>query len=181
MATVAIARPGPDEYAHFYNTYVSIVPAGEVTEILAGQMKGLLALLSEIGEAGADYRYAPDKWSVKQAVGHVIDAERVFTYRALCFSRADAGPLRSFDQNLYVNNGPSEHASLAQLAEEFEAVRQATVCLFRGLRSEDWDKAGIASDHRITVRALAYVTAGHELHHSRILAERYLPGFRAAQ
>jgi hypothetical protein len=181
MATAAAARPAPDEFAPYHNTYISLVPDGDIAAILARQIADTLSLISEIGEAGGDYRYAPDKWSVRQAVGHMIDTERVFTYRALCFARGDEGPFPSFDQDQYVRQAPFEAATLGRLAAELDIVRQATLCLFRGLRADDWSRAGVASDHRITVRAIAFIVAGHELHHQRILASRYLAGLRAAQ
>jgi uncharacterized damage-inducible protein DinB len=175
MSAAALA-PAEDEFAPHYRTYISLVPQGDVIVILTNQIAETLALYSRVPEESASYRYAEGKWTVRQSLGHIVDSERVFAYRALRFSRLDPAPLASFDQNIFVENGPSEAATLAQLREEFEAVRRATICLLRGLRDEDWARSGVASNARVTVRALARVIAGHELHHRRILADRYLPG-----
>ena len=136
----------------------------------------MTALLRRIPEDRGDYRYGRGKWSVKEVLGHVIDAERIFTYRALRFARGDSKPLHSFDQELYVGTGAFGHRQIADLAEEFSHVRAATVLLFGTLDEDAWRRSGIASENPVTVRALAYITAGHELHHRRILEERYLPG-----
>lgn len=175
MASAALA-PAEDEFAPHYKTYVSLVPHGDIIAILTNQIAETLALYSRILEESGGYRYAEGKWSVRQTLGHIIDCERVFAYRALRFSRLDLAPLASMDQNVFVDNGPSEAATLAQLREEFEAVRRSTICLFRGFREQDWARSGVASNARITVRALAHVVAGHELHHRHILVDRYLPG-----
>jgi uncharacterized damage-inducible protein DinB len=178
-AAVAAIAPAEDEYAPHYQTYIRLVPEGDIVSILARQTSQTVGLYAQIPEESAGYRYGVGKWTVRQTLGHVIDSERVFTYRALRISRSDQTPLASFDQDLFVDNGPSEAATLAQLREEFEAVRHATLCLFRGLRDADWSRAGVASSARITVRALARIVAGHELHHQRILEERYLKGIVA--
>jgi uncharacterized damage-inducible protein DinB len=176
MSSAAALAPAEDEFAPHYKTYISQVPEGDIIAILAAQIMETLALYSRVAEESAGYRYADGKWTVRQTLGHIIDSERVFAYRALRFSRLDPAPLASFDENVFVANGPSEAATLAQLREEFEAVRRASICLFRGFREQDWARSGVASNARITVRALARVVAGHELHHRRILADRYLPG-----
>jgi uncharacterized damage-inducible protein DinB len=176
MSSAAALAPAEDEFAPHYKTYISLVPQGDIIGTLTNQIVETLALYSRIPEDSANYRYAAGKWTVRQTLGHIVDSERVFAYRALRFSRLDPAPLASFDENVFVANGPSEAATLAQLREEFEAVRRASICLFRGFREEDWARSGVASNARITVRALAHVVAGHELHHRRILADRYLPG-----
>src|SRR5580658_2441405 len=180
MSFAATLAPAVDEFAPHYNTYITLVPQGDIIGILTNQIVETLALYSQIPEEWAGYRYADCKWTVRQTLGHIVDSERVFTYRALRFSRLDPAPLASFDENVFVANGPSEAATLAQLREEFEAVRRASICLFRGFREQDWARSGVASNARVTVRALARVIAGHELHHRRILAERYLPGIPSA-
>jgi uncharacterized damage-inducible protein DinB len=180
MLSAAAIAPAEDEFAPHYKTYINVVPQGDIIGILNNQIAETLALYSQVPEESAGYRYSEGKWTVRQTLGHIIDSERVFAYRALRFSRLDPTPLASFDQNVFVDNGPSESATLAQLHEEFEAVRLATVCLFRGFREQDWARSGIASNARITVRALARVIAGHELHHRRILVGHYLPGIPSA-
>jgi uncharacterized damage-inducible protein DinB len=181
MSSAAAAlAPAEEEFAPHYKTYISLVPHGDIVAILTNQIAETLALYSQVPEESAGYRYAEGKWTVRQTLGHIVDSERIFTYRALRFSRLDPTPLASFDQNIFVDNGPSEAAVLAQLREEFEAVRRSTLSLFRGFREEDWVRSGVASNATITVRALARVVAGHELHHRRILADRYLPGIPSA-
>jgi len=180
MFSAAALAPAEDEFAPHYKTYISLVPQGDIIAILTNQIAETLALYARVPEESAGYRYAEGKWTVRQTLGHIVDSERVFAYRALRFSRLDPAPLASFDENVFVANGPSEAATIAQLREEFEAVRRATICLFRGFREQDWARSGVASNARITVRALAHVVAGHELHHRRILVDRYLPGIASA-
>ena len=167
-------RPSVDEYNSYYERYVSLVETSDIVGTLTGQGKDTVALLSGLGEIQGDYRYAPEKWSVKQLVGHVIDTERIFTYRALRISRNDATAMEGFEQDDYVRNGPFEHCSLKALIEEFSAVRRATVSLFGNLAPDACLRRGIASKNEVSVRAIAWITAGHELHHRQILREKYL-------
>lgn len=170
----ASARPGPDEYFAYYEGYVSLVPEGHVVETLERQAGETLALLRSLPEERGGHRYGPGKWSVKQLVGHVIDAERVFSFRALAIARGERRPLPDMDQDAYMAGADFDARTLADLAEEFEAVRRSTLQLFRRLPHDAWQRRGIASDNEVSVRALAYITAGHEAHHVRILRERYL-------
>jgi hypothetical protein len=167
-------RPSPDEYAPYYGTYVSQVPDGPVVDTLARQIDETLALLRPLSESQALHRYAEGKWSVKEVVGHLIDAERVFTYRALVFGRADANALPSFDENAYVPAARHDAIPLGELLDEFAALRGATVRLFRHFPGEAWGRRGTASGKPVSVRALAWITAGHERHHLKVLRERYL-------
>ncbi len=169
-----IERPGADEFAPFYANYVNGVPDGEITDVLESQARELVDLLGGLDDARAEFRYAPDKWSVKEVVGHVADTERVFAYRALRISRADATPLAGFDQDTYVANAQFGRRELGALLAEFQAVRAATVSLFRAMTEEESRRAGLANGVPVTARALAYIAAGHERHHSGILRERYL-------
>lgn len=169
-----IPRPGAGEYAPFYDTYVSKVPEGDVLAILEEQRRATQALLAGIPERKALHRYAPGKWSVKEVVGHLMDSERVFCYRALRFARADAKPLQGFDEQTWVPAGKFDARPLAELAAEFDAVRRATIALFHGLDGAALARRGTANDQEISVRALAYIVAGHERHHVAILKERYL-------
>jgi hypothetical protein len=176
QATVqTIAAPDASEYAPYYGKYIALVGGNNVVAALEDQPRDTLALLSALSEEQGGFRYAPDKWSIKEMLGHVIDAERVFAYRALRFARNDRTPLASFEQNDYVRSGNFTDCRLADLIEEFVAVRRATVWLFRQLRAEAWMRRGVASDNPVSVRAVAYIIAGHELHHRRVLREKYLP------
>ena len=170
-------RPGADEYREFYAGYVARVPAGDIVEHLRRQLDGTLALVAGLPPAGADHAYAPGKWTVKQVIGHLSDSERVLSARAVCFARGEAAPLPPFDEDAYVAIAGFERRALDSLIEELRAVRGATVALFDGLSAEAWTRRGTASGHPITVRALAWIIAGHELHHRAILEERYLPAF----
>lgn len=167
-------RPESNEHAPYYGKYVSLVPDGDILVTLEKQLPKTLALLAR-PESDGDFRYAPGKWSVKESVGHVIDAERVFSYRALRIARNDNTPLAGFEQDDYVKYGPFAQCTLASLLEEFTSVRKATVALFRALDEAAWSRRGVASDNEVTVRALAYIIAGHELHHRRIFQQKYFP------
>ncbi|MGH7669102.1 MAG: DinB family protein [Gemmatimonadaceae bacterium] len=169
-----IERPGADEFAPFYANYVSGVPDGDIVELLKRQAIELSALLQGLDAARAEYRYAADKWTVKEVLGHVSDTERIFSYRALRISRGDATPLAAFDQDTYVANAEFGRRTLASLLAEFQAVRGATVSLFAAMTTEESRRAGTASSAPVTARALAFIAAGHERHHARILQERYL-------
>ncbi len=173
-ATAPAARPDATEYASAYENYVALVPGDDVIAVLSRQRAETRDLLRGIPEDAADSRYAPGKWSIKELVGHIIDGERVFAYRALRFARGDRTPLAGFDQDPYVAAANSDARTLASLAEEFEHVRASTVLLLQSLDGEAWQRRGTASDNEISVRALAYIIAGHEAHHVRILRERYL-------
>lgn len=167
-------RPESNEYAPYYDKYISLVPEGDILVTLEKQLPTTLALLSRTGLDG-DFRYAPGKWSAKESLGHVIDAERVFSYRALRISRNDKTPLAGFEQDDYVKYGPFGNCTLPSLVDEFASVRQATLSLFRALDEAAWTRRGVASNNEVTVRALAYMIAGHELHHRRIFQEKYFP------
>jgi hypothetical protein len=177
LTAQAIDAPDASEYAPYYGRYITLVGGHDVVAALEDQPRATLALLSGLSEEQGDYRYAPDKWSIKEMLGHVIDAERVFSYRALRFARNDRTPLASFEQNDYVRGGNFADRRLAELIEEFVCVRRATVWLFRTLSPEAWMRRGIASDNPISVRAVAYIIAGHELHHRTVLKEKYLTAF----
>ena len=168
------ARPESDEYGAYYGKYISLVPEGDILVALETQAPETAALLSR-PDADGDFRYAPGKWSLKESLGHVIDAERVFSYRAMRIARNDKTPLAGFEQDDYVKYGPFGHCSLAGLVEEFLAVRKASVSLFRALDEAAWTRRGVASEKEVTVRALAYIIAGHELHHRKLFKQKYFP------
>ena len=167
-----VARPASAEYAPFYAGYVSAVPDGDLVEVLQSQRDDALALFHGIDDTKARHRYAEGKWSIGEVLSHITDAERVFTYRAVTFARGDAGPLPSFDENAWAAASNASRRSVKSLVAEYQAVRQATIELFRGFTDDEFARSGVASKNPITVRALAYIVAGHERHHLRILRER---------
>jgi uncharacterized damage-inducible protein DinB len=168
-----ITKPEPDEYAPYYGTYISLVQGNDILTVLEAQRMQTIQLFAARSEREGNFRYAPDKWTVKEVLGHVNDTERIFAYRALRIARGDKTPLASFDQDPYVRAGGFAERSLAELAEEFAYVRGATLALLRPLKQEAWVRRGTANEKEVSVRALAFIIAGHELHHRHILDERY--------
>lgn len=169
-----ITRPEPDEYAPYYGTYINEVGGDCALTALEQQRSSTLALLSQVPETRAGFRYAPGKWSLREVIGHVADGERIFSIRLLRFARNDQTPLPSFDENLYVPEGRFEKRSLADVVGELTAVRDATLALVRSLDGETMLRRGTASGKVMSVRALAWVMAGHEAHHLKVIRERYL-------
>lgn len=161
------------EYAPFYETYVCRVPPGDIVEILSEQVADTLGLIRSVTADREQYRYQPGKWSVREVVGHMIDTERVFTFRALAFARGEAAPLPGMNQDEYAAGSNAASRPLAELVAEFAAVRGATVALFRSFSGEVWSRVGVASGCSFTVRAVPFIIAGHELHHRRGLEENY--------
>jgi uncharacterized damage-inducible protein DinB len=173
ITPLTVARPEPGEYAPYYEKYISLVKGEDILTTLDQQRRQTMLLLSGRDEEDGNFRYAADKWSAKEVLGHLCDSERVFAYRALRFSRGDSTPLAGFEQDDYVRNGPFANHPLSDLVEEFIAVRRATLSLLRSLDETAWMRRGVANKNEVTVRALAYIIAGHELHHRRILEEKY--------
>ena len=173
-AAAPAGRPEPTEYASYYEKYVSKVPDADLIETLERQGAETLALLRALPEERGGHRYEPGKWSVKQVVGHMSDGERLFSYRALAIARGDRAPLPGMEQEEWMAGVDFDARTLADLLDEFEAVRASTLHLLRHLSPEAWARRGIASDNEVTVRALAYIIAGHEAHHVGVLKERYL-------
>jgi hypothetical protein len=172
--TTTLARPTAADYAPYYGRYIDQVPDGDVIRLLEDQLAATLRLLGGVPEGRAGHRYAPDKWSIKEVVGHLSDAERIFAYRALRIARGDETPLPGFDQDPYVIAGNFDRRTLADLAAEFASIRAATLTLFRGLDEAAFQRRGTASGVVFTVRALPYIIAGHERHHVTILRQQYL-------
>jgi len=168
------SRPATSDYATFYAAYVDAAPDGDIVATLEREGRATSQLLRGIPESGASYRYAPGKWSIKQLVGHLVDAERIFAVRALRFSRNDPTALPGFDQDDYMAGASFDDLPLAELTAELDAVRRSTVLQLRHLTAEAWERRGIASGAEVSVRALAWIIAGHELHHRNILRTRYL-------
>src|ERR1700687_4533937 len=170
----ASLRPQPGENTPYYDRYISLVPANDTLAALEDQRHETLLLLCGRTETDGDLRYAPDKWSLKELLGHVNDTKRIMSYRALRISRGDATPIEGYEQDDYVLNGPFARRMLAGVIEDYIAVRRATVSLFRNLDEAAWSRRGVANKNEVTVRALAYIIVGHELHHRRVLEEKYL-------
>lgn len=167
-------RPAPNELNEYYHRYIARVPQGDIIAILATQLDDTLALLRDVSDERALHAYAPDKWSIKEVIGHMADVERVLGYRALRFARGDDTPLAGFDETAYTPEARSNDRPLASLLAELTAVRRATLALFAGLPPQGWTRSGTANRSPVTVRALAWIIAGHELHHRELLATRYL-------
>jgi len=169
-----IGRPGPAEAAAYYFTYIDKVAGDDAKSAIRNQLDETLAFFSKISEDKSLYRYAPEKWSIRQTLNHVIDAERIFAFRALWFARGFEAPLPSFDQDVAVSAAMADAIPWAAHVEEFRRVRLSTISLFEHMPSDAWPRAGIASGNRVSVRALAFIIAGHLTHHSKIVSERYL-------
>ena len=172
MAT-KIGRPGKDEYNEFYETYVSKAPGDDPVAALRLLRNSTDEVLSRLDEKQAAHRYAPGKWSVKEVIGHVTDAERVFAFRALWFARQPGGSLPGWDENEWMPVSGFEDQPVAKVVEAWRAQRLASIALFETLPSRVWLQRGTANNKPVTVRALAYITAGHEVHHMGVLKERY--------
>jgi hypothetical protein len=167
-------RPQPGEAIPYYSTYIDQITGNNVLNTLESQVEDALQFFSQISEEKSLYRYAPDKWSIRQALNHVTDTERAFAFRALWFARGFESPLPGYDQNIAADGAEADRISWAAHLEEFRHVRLSTVALFRNMPPHAWTRSGIASDNLFTVRALAWITAGHLAHHIRIIRERYL-------
>ena len=168
-------RPDRTEAAEYYFTYIDQVGAGDIRTVLDAQLTETLPLLEGISEEQSLARYAPGKWSIREVVGHLNDTERLFVFRALWFARGFDSPLPSFDQDVAVSRAGADDRSWRSHVEEFRTIRRATTSFFQNLPGDAWMRRGVASGNPFTVRALAYISAGHVSHHVRILRERYLP------
>ncbi len=168
-----LERPETGEYAAYYEKYISLVSGTDVTGALEAQRMQTMQLFAGRSERDGNFRYAADKWTVKEVLGHVTDSERIFTYRALRIARGDQTPMEGFEQDDYVRSGGFNERPLKSLVEEYAFVRGASLALFRSLGKVAWLRRGTANKNEVSVRALAYITAGHELHHRQILDERY--------
>lgn len=171
--SVTATAPDRTEAAPYFFTYIDKVPAGDIRAILETQWREAVATLSAISEDRSLHRYAPGKWSIRESFHHVNDAERVFAYRALWFARELGPELPSFDQDVAVRNAGADMRSWKSIVDEFSAIRSTSVTLFNTLPDEAWQRRGVASGNPISVRALAYIVAGHTEHHLRVLKEKY--------
>ena len=169
-----ISKPQPGEYAPYAAGYIAKVPSGPIIEILEYLKDSTYNFFARMTSEQADYSYADGKWTLKQLLGHMIDTERVFSFRVLCFSRGDKNPLPGFEQEDYVANSTYDTRSIQDLASEFKALRTANVYLYNSLTDEQSEITGIASNHPVSVRALVYMTAGHELYHLDLIKSLYI-------
>jgi hypothetical protein len=172
MSTPIPSAPEATQDAAPFAPYLRLVPSGNILVHMERQLEETVALLRDLSEAEAETRHAPYTWSIKEVVGHLIDAERIFGYRALRFARRDRTELPGFEENDYVRNARFDARSLGSLVEEFELVRRSHLLFFRGLDEEAWDQSGVANGYPIKVRTLAAVIVGHTSHHGAILRKR---------
>jgi hypothetical protein len=171
-------RPSPSEYLAYFDRYISLVPEEEIVPVLTDQATAIERAGSAIPEAVAGYRYAEGKWSVREVLGHLIDAERVFGYRALRIARGDRVSLPSFDENAFAAASGHDRVPLGELVEELRDLRRSHVHMFRHFSPEAWARIGLVNDHPASARAAAYILVGHVRHHARVLEERYAVPFR---
>ena len=168
------SRPQANEYASYYGKYINLVPEGNILEILSDQIQSVEKLFSRITEEKSKFRYAEGKWSIRELLGHITDTERVFAYRALRFSRNDKTALPGFEQDDFVPNSNHDNVLLKNLVEEFILVRKSNIKLFESFTDEMWLRTGTASENTMSVRAVAFNLAGHLIHHTNVLKEKYL-------
>lgn len=180
MSTLTLSRPAPDEAAPFYQEYIAEVAGENIGEQLLDQLADLERLCSGLDDRKALARYAPTKWSIKEVLGHLTDAERIFSYRLLRIARGDATPLPAFDENAYVPAGRFDERPLNTLLAELRAVRLSSVALTAGLPPAAWTERGRSGGHAISARALVYIILGHAAHHLKVLRDRYGLGTGAA-
>lgn len=167
-------RPQPAEYAPYYESYVSLVSETDILPVMRSQMDELDVLLDRVEPAQETFRYAEGKWSIREIVGHLIDGERVFGFRAFCIARGERQNLPGFDQDDYMATAPYDRIELEDLMSELRLIRLGNVAMFRTLDEESWNRVGTANDNQVSVRAIAFIMAGHIRHHMNVLRERYL-------
>jgi hypothetical protein len=169
-----MTRPQPTEAAAYYSNYIDLITSDDIVPAMERQLAETLQLLSGISEEQSLHSYAPGKWTIRELLNHMNDGERVFAGRAFWFARGFTDPLPSFEQDVAVQMAQANYTSWAELVDEFKHLRLATILLFRNLPEEAWSRSGVASDNPVTVRACAYIIAGHVAHHTRVLREKYL-------
>ncbi|OPA73736.1 hypothetical protein BVG16_26980 [Paenibacillus selenitireducens] len=169
-----LQRPVENEFPYYFGPYIELVPEGHVLDLLDSQLAKTISLFSSLTEEQLNFRYAEGKWSLKEVLGHMSDTERVMSYRLLCLARGEKGLLPGFDEEDYMLGANFGSQSISGLVEEYEIVRRSTLSLCRGIDDEAWQRIGNTNGHDTSARALPYIIAGHELHHLRIIKERYL-------
>lgn len=176
QARSSSGRPQPGEYAAYAHPDIAVIPEDDAVAALQASRDRVIALFAPLTDARvAGVSYAPGKWTIKDLLGHLVDDERIYDYRALRLARADDPTLAGFDQERYADAAGSEARSLGDLLDEYQSVRAASIALFAGLGQEAWTRRGTLEGHHVTVRGLAFHIVGHEGHHLRVLRERYLP------
>jgi hypothetical protein len=174
MHPISARRPTEEEFAPYHADYVSLVPERDILDCLVNQSHALQVVLRSADDTWGGHRYAPGKWSVKEVLGHLIDSERIFCYRALCIARGEKGELPGYDHDAYVATANFDRRPLESFRQDLVASRSATLRLFESFTGEEVDRVGIANGQRVTVRGLAFIIAGHERHHLRTLREKYM-------
>lgn len=166
-------RPQPEEYGDFYQGYIDLITEPNILEVLIQQAQHTYTLIQQLQPEEADYRYEEGKWSVKEVIGHLVDTERIMAYRALCISRGETASLPGYDHDAYVENGHFDERTLQSLSTEYDALRNSNISLFNSFDQEQTLRRGTANGLSVSVRALAYIIAGHERHHLKSLEEKY--------
>jgi hypothetical protein len=174
-------RPLESEYAPYYQGYIAHVPEQEILPVLRAQLDELDVLLGRVAPENETYRYAEGKWSIREVIGHLIDTERVFGYRALCIARGESKNLPAYDEKEYMLTAPYGRVDLEDLLSELRLVRLSNLAMLRNLDEAAWTRIGTANDNQVTVRALAFIMAGHVRHHMGVLRERYLTAASSSQ
>lgn len=169
-----LQRPNKSEFPQYYAEYIKLVPEGELLQILKDDLSKTITFFEGISEEDGDFRYAPNKWSIKEVLSHITDTERIMSYRMLRVGRGDETALAGFDENLYVEGAQINRLPIRSILEEFIATRNATITLAQNMPERAWDNIGFANNTEITTRAIAYIIAGHAIHHKKIVTERYL-------
>jgi hypothetical protein len=168
-------RPQPSDHIPYYKHYVDLVAQDNIVDALIEGKKWIGAFIKSVPASKADHAYADKKWTVMQVLNHIIDTERIMSYRALCFSRGDKTKLPSFDENLYAENANLKHTDLQLLHDEFVAVREASILLFKQLDEKQLQVKGATGLGEVTVLSIGYMICGHSLHHIEVIQKRYLP------
>ncbi len=167
-------RPNKNEYASYYETYISKVPEGNILDLLRQQVNAMQSYVQNIPEEKGLFKYAPDKWTIKEVLGHINDGERIFGYRALRFSRNDKNQLPGFEQDDFVKESNFNEIKLADMLDEFVKLREANIATFKNFSEAMWTRRGVASKNEMSVRAVPYIIYGHVQHHLNVLQEKYL-------
>lgn len=167
-------RPTENDYAPYYKDYVNYIEGDNIIKILRDQLSRTVKLVKSIPEEKGNYAYAKGKWSIKEVLGHITDSERIFAYRALCIARGEKKSLPGFEQDDYVRGGNFNNRTLMSLIDEFIQLRKSNIILFNSFTEDMLNKRGLANNNEVTVRAILFITAGHEVHHINILKEKYL-------
>jgi len=173
-----VQRPNENEFPAYYLPYVKSVPEGDLLQVLKEHLEETINFFEDISEADSHFRYAENKWSIKEVLGHMADTERVMSYRLLRIGRGDETPLAGFNENVYVKGAHTDRLPLKSILEDFTATRNATLTLIQNMPEEAWSKKGIANNTEVTANAVAYIIAGHAIHHSKIIKEKYLTALK---